>query len=37
MMDAVRSSEMLVLIRATQRNIPEDGIILPEIFKRIQA
>jgi hypothetical protein len=28
MMDAMRSSETLVLTRATRRNIPEDGILL---------
>jgi hypothetical protein len=27
MMEAVRSSETLVLTRATRRNIPEDGIV----------
>jgi hypothetical protein len=27
MMEAIRSSEMLVLTRATRRNIPEDGVL----------
>jgi hypothetical protein len=27
MMEVIRSSEMLVLTRATLRNIPEDGIV----------
>jgi hypothetical protein len=27
MMEAIRSYEMSVIIRATRRNIPEDGII----------
>jgi hypothetical protein len=31
MMEAIRSSEMLVLTRATRRNIPKDGILHSQI------
>jgi hypothetical protein len=34
MMEAIRSFETSVLTRATRRNIPEDGILLLEVFHK---